>query len=132
MSRSDLVNEASQTGSPPVRALFLAFPDDKKAYEQADDQFMVGEALLVAPVMQKNASSRSVSHESAIALQYLASAVFMASVPSQMNSPLSLSLAPACSVHRRGLLQLFLSPPFTDVSEALPWDPLRSSSLLSA
>lgn len=58
--RSDLVNVASKTGIPPVRALFLAFPDDEAAHDHADDQFMVGEALLVAPVIEQGASSRSV------------------------------------------------------------------------
>lgn len=43
-----------------MRALFLAFPDDEGAYEHADDQFMVGEALLVAPIVEQNKSSRSV------------------------------------------------------------------------
>ena len=37
-----------------------SFPDDKDAYEHADDQFMLGDALLVAPVITQNASSRSV------------------------------------------------------------------------
>ena len=115
-----------------MRALFLAFPDDKEAYEHADDQFMVGEALLVAPVMEKDAFSRSVSHESAISLHYLAFSCDFGVSASTNESPLALFLASACSAHRRRLLRLILTPPFVDVSKALLWDPLRSSFLLNA
>ena len=51
--------QASETGLPLMRALFLEFPDDEKAW-QIDDEYMLGDELLVAPVLEAHATSRSV------------------------------------------------------------------------
>lgn len=48
-----------RTGMPIVRALGLAFPDDPRGYD-VRDEFMLGDALLVAPVVTEGATSRSV------------------------------------------------------------------------
>ena len=74
------MNTASKTGIPPVRALFLAFPDDERAYDHADDQFMVGEALLVAPVIEQDKSSRSVNLPGTVASKVCASRIAAGSV----------------------------------------------------
>ncbi|MDP3178293.1 MAG: glycoside hydrolase family 31 protein [Spirochaetaceae bacterium] len=50
---------ASGTGLPILRHLVLDFPDDARAAE-IDDQFLLGEALLVAPVLEAGAAARSV------------------------------------------------------------------------
>jgi alpha-D-xyloside xylohydrolase len=42
--------EAAQKGTPMMRAMLLEFPDDP-ACDQLDRQYMLGEALLVAPVL---------------------------------------------------------------------------------
>ena len=42
-------NEYHLTGSPPVRALVLDWPDDPQTY-RLDDQFMFGPSLMVAPM----------------------------------------------------------------------------------
>ena len=63
------MRQASESGMPPVRALFLAFPADDKVFEHADDQFMLGEALLVAPVVLQHAQSRKVNPEATVTLK---------------------------------------------------------------
>ena len=51
--------EATENAIPVVRALLLEFPDDTLTYT-IKDQFMLGEDLLVAPVIEKGAKSRQV------------------------------------------------------------------------
>lgn len=55
----NLTVEASVNGIAPVRHLALEFPDDKACYD-IDDQFMLGDALLIAPVLQDYVSHRNV------------------------------------------------------------------------
>ena len=53
-----LAKEASKTGEPIAKPMALAFPDG--GYEKIKDQFMLGNEIIVAPVVQKGARSRSV------------------------------------------------------------------------
>jgi alpha-D-xyloside xylohydrolase len=50
---------ASRTGLPPMRPLFVDFPGDPVAW-QAEDQFLFGPDLLIAPVLEPGASTRDV------------------------------------------------------------------------
>jgi alpha-D-xyloside xylohydrolase len=50
---------ASATGLPPMRALFLEFPEEEPAWE-VSDQFMLGPDVLVAPVTAQGARERDV------------------------------------------------------------------------
>jgi alpha-D-xyloside xylohydrolase len=50
---------AAESGLPPMRALFLEFPDDPACWTVAD-QFLLGPDLLVAPVLEPGATSREV------------------------------------------------------------------------
>ena len=50
---------AAETGTPPMRPLFFDFPDDPACYA-VEDQFMFGPDILVAPVLEQGATSRSV------------------------------------------------------------------------
>ena len=50
---------ASQTGIPPVRHLVLNYPKDANVYN-IKDEFMLGDALLIAPVLDEGADQRSV------------------------------------------------------------------------
>lgn len=50
---------AHRTGLPPMRGLFLEFPDEEGAWA-ADDQFMFGPDVLVAPITVEGARSREV------------------------------------------------------------------------
>jgi alpha-glucosidase len=51
--------QAAQTGLPMMRPLALAWPDDARACH-IDDQFLLGDALLVAPVLEAGRRSRPV------------------------------------------------------------------------
>jgi alpha-D-xyloside xylohydrolase len=50
---------AAATGLPPMRPLFLEFPDDPEAW-QVEDAFLLGPDLLVAPVTEAGARARAV------------------------------------------------------------------------
>jgi alpha-D-xyloside xylohydrolase len=54
-----LMADFSATGAPPLRPLFFDFPDDPQAWNVCD-QHMFGPDLLVAPVLEFGARSRSV------------------------------------------------------------------------
>jgi alpha-D-xyloside xylohydrolase len=53
------MREAAVDGTPPMRPLFFEFPDDPRCYE-VEDQFLLGPDILVAPVLEHGATSRSV------------------------------------------------------------------------
>ena len=50
---------ACETGVPPVRHLALQYPHDERVYDMIDE-FMLGEGLLVAPILWENTFSRDV------------------------------------------------------------------------
>jgi alpha-glucosidase len=53
------VKETCDTGLPIMRALWLHFPDDPRAVARGDE-YLFGRDLLVAPVVEKGATSRTV------------------------------------------------------------------------
>ncbi len=55
----DQMATASATGLPPMRAMFLEFPEEPTAWELSD-QFMFGPDILVAPVTTSGARERNV------------------------------------------------------------------------
>jgi alpha-D-xyloside xylohydrolase len=55
----DQMVTASATGLPPMRAMFLEFPEEPTAWELAD-QFMFGPDILVAPMTTAGARERNV------------------------------------------------------------------------
>ncbi|MCM0647318.1 glycoside hydrolase family 31 protein [Clostridium swellfunianum] len=54
----ELAKEASKTGEPIIRHMEYVFPGN--GYEKIIDQFMLGDKILVAPVLKKGATSRSI------------------------------------------------------------------------
>ena len=54
-----LMKEAGKTGVPILRHLALEFPEDEAVYGM-DDEFMLGDALLVAPVLRDYVATRKV------------------------------------------------------------------------
>jgi alpha-glucosidase len=53
-----LVKQAAITGEPVVRSLEYVFPH--QGYERVKDQFMLGDQILVAPVLEKGAHQRKI------------------------------------------------------------------------
>ena len=53
-----LVRDAAKTGEPAVRYLEYVFPG--KGFEHINDQFMLGNDILVAPIVEKGATEREV------------------------------------------------------------------------
>ena len=53
-----LAKEAAKTGEPIVKPMALAFPDG--GYELIKNQFVLGNDIIVAPVLEKGVRSRSV------------------------------------------------------------------------
>jgi alpha-D-xyloside xylohydrolase len=56
---ANLYREASENGSPLMRAMFYEFPDDPKCWE-IRDQFMFGDRYLVAPILHLDEFEREV------------------------------------------------------------------------
>jgi alpha-glucosidase len=55
----NVMQQASETGLPALRPLFLEFPADDRTWDQ-DDQFMFGSELIVAPVLRPAERNRGV------------------------------------------------------------------------
>ncbi len=55
----ECMEEASKNGSPVMRPMFYEYPEDPECYN-AEDQYMFGPNLLVAPVMNRGVAKRSV------------------------------------------------------------------------
>lgn len=53
------MDKAHEVGTPPMRPLFYDFPSDKRAWE-IEDEYMFGDAILVAPISYKGATEREV------------------------------------------------------------------------
>jgi len=53
-----LANEASKTGEPIVKPMALAFPEN--GYETIKDQFVLGNDIIVAPVLENKARTKKV------------------------------------------------------------------------
>ena len=54
-----LFEQAHQAHTPIIRPTFYDFPDDERCFDDCDD-FMLGDALLVAPVVEAGATTRAV------------------------------------------------------------------------
>ena len=55
----EVMREASENGSPVMRAMFYEFPDDPMCWE-TDEQYMFGSRYLVAPVLYAGMTERDV------------------------------------------------------------------------
>ncbi|MDP3178110.1 MAG: glycoside hydrolase family 31 protein, partial [Spirochaetaceae bacterium] len=57
--RKEAIARNAREGIPAMRPMFLAFEDDRESWS-IKDQFMLGDDLLVAPVIREGANSRAV------------------------------------------------------------------------
>jgi alpha-glucosidase len=55
----NVMQQASETGDPALRPLFVEFPNDERA-DGIDDEFLFGSDLLVAPILWEGFTSRQV------------------------------------------------------------------------
>jgi len=81
----ELAKKRVQTGSPIVRPMWYAAPDDSKAYKVAD-QFMVGDNLVVAPVLVYGQRERAV---------YLPSGTWIDQHGKSYDGPVEIARVPA-------------------------------------
>lgn len=51
-----LFADASRYGTPPIKALFYEFPNEPELFT-VDKQFMIGNVLLVTPVLHPNVTT---------------------------------------------------------------------------
>jgi len=115
---------ASETGLPLMRPMFLEFPGDEKTYQEAS-QFMWGGYLLVAPVTREKARSKEIylpagkwyKFESASALQG----------PKQVSEPVELETLPLF-VREGAIIPL---APIMNYTSEKPWSPLTVQFYLS-
>lgn len=104
-----LAAEARETGMPMMRALWLHYPSDQRSLETGD-QYLWGEQMLIAPVYEKGATSRSV---------YLP--------PGEWYDFWSNSLEPgSTSVERK--VDLETMPIFVRKGSIIPFEPVRQYS----
>lgn len=54
----ELAKDVAETGEPIIRHMVYSYPDG--GYEEVHDQFMLGDDILVAPVVKKGAVSRTI------------------------------------------------------------------------
>src|SRR5262249_34023570 len=55
----DLMRQAHEDGAPVMRPMFYAYPRDEQCWT-ADDQYLFGDDVVVAPVVQPGATEREV------------------------------------------------------------------------
>lgn len=79
--------EASQTGQPLVRPLFWSNPAEQNLWD-VDDAFLLGNALLVAPIVEEKARARDVSLPPGTWYSFWDDAVFHGPARVRIKAPL--------------------------------------------
>jgi sulfoquinovosidase len=80
--------QATATGVPIMRAMALAFPEDDNSWTNSS-QYMLGGALLVAPILSANATSRSVHFPAGAWISFDGKQKFEGPSDAMVNAPLS-------------------------------------------
>jgi alpha-glucosidase len=109
--------EAHRTGVPLFRPLLLNYQDDPNTYN-LDDQFMVGEDLLVAPILSAGQTQRLVYLPPGVWYDYWTNKKFTGGSMVRVEAPLE-----TVPMFIRGGAIIPKAPPMNYVGEK-PWDPL--------
>ncbi|HEY6120479.1 MAG TPA: TIM-barrel domain-containing protein [Pyrinomonadaceae bacterium] len=106
-----VLEEAHRTGVPLFRPLLLNYQDDENTYN-LDSEFMVGDALLVAPVMKPDVTSRLVYLPDGIWYDYWTNKKYSGGTTISVAAPLD-----TVPMFVRGGAMLPLGPEMNYVSE---------------
>ncbi|HLV97440.1 MAG TPA: TIM-barrel domain-containing protein [Ktedonobacterales bacterium] len=113
---ASLAHEASTTGAPMMRPLCWLAPDDPAALD-CDDAFLLGNDLLVAPVLEEVASERHVSLPPGEWFDLTSNAVYTG--PGRITLPVQLETVPVF-VRAGAILPLAEVVQHTDMPSAEP------------
>ena len=83
--------DTSQTGLPPLRPLFWVDPENQKLWD-VDDEFLLGDGLLIAPVLTEGAQSRRITLPPGIWYSYWDDCQYIG--PTEVELALSLETIP--------------------------------------
>ena len=111
------LEEAHRTGVPLFRPLLLNYQDDSTTYN-LDDQFMIGEDLLVAPIVKPDLTSRRVYLPAGTWYDYWTNKKYMGETMITVDAPLDV-----VPMFVRGGAVIPVGPPLNYVGEK-PFDPI--------
>jgi alpha-glucosidase len=114
------LEEAHRTGVPLFRPLMLNYQDDPNTYN-LDDEFMIGDDLLVAPVMSPNVTERLVYLPKGVWYDYWTNKKYSGESTVRVDAPLE-----TVPMFVRAGAILPLAPPMNYVGEK-PLDPVSFS-----
>jgi alpha-glucosidase len=112
-----LAQEASETGSPIVRPLFWCDPKQQALWD-VDDTFMMGDALLIAPVLQESATKRMINVPRGLWYDYWSDELIHGPEALEVDAPLSripilVSSGVVIPLEVNNILQLHIYPPLS-------------------
>lgn len=114
--------EATQTGAPIIRPLFWA--DPRPAYREIQDCFLLGDALLVAPILHRGARGRRIHLPPGDWYDFWDAAPFSGEGEIEIAAPLDripllVQAGAVLPMQRDGRLRLHLFPPTQGTRESL-------------
>lgn len=112
-----LAYDASETGIPLVRPLFWNDPSESRLWG-VDDTFILGDALLIAPVLQEAAVTRQITVPQGLWYDYWTDEEVQGLVDFEIDSPISrvpilVSAGVVLPMENEGVLQLHIYPPIS-------------------
>jgi len=108
-----LAAQARDRGWPIVRHLVLHFPDAPGTKERQDDQFLVGDRILVAPVIEPEARTRSVYFPPGTWVHWESGKAYVGPAEQEVDAPLESALY----FYRAGLIIPHFDAPIDSLAE---------------